>query len=125
MVVTAEWKTESNRRGVRTPSGRSQSAGAVRRWEVRRLRLWGFPSVVNSEEAVPSILWPTVSMRLVETRRGIQTEACLVDLCKFAKIARALTRGDQPASWILRACTRLPKTRMEMRMRAASRWERC
>lgn len=39
MVVTAAWNTESSRRGVRTPSGRSQSAGAVRRCEVRRLRL--------------------------------------------------------------------------------------
>jgi hypothetical protein len=55
-VVTAVWNTESRRRLVRTPSGRSQSAGAVRRCEVRRERLWGFPRVVRSEDAVPRML---------------------------------------------------------------------
>lgn len=41
---------------MRTPSGRSHSAGAVRRCEVSRLKLCGLPSVVSSDAAVPSNL---------------------------------------------------------------------
>jgi hypothetical protein len=67
-VVTAAWKTESNRRGVRTPSGRSQKAGAVRRCDVSRLRLWGFPRVVRSEDAVPSILSLLVCAKCEDSR---------------------------------------------------------
>lgn len=75
--------------------------------------MWGFPRVVNSEEAVPSILQLAISMRHVETRLELRTEACLVDRCRFAMIATVLTRGDQPASWMFSACGRLPKTRID------------
>ena len=54
--MTAEWKTERRLRGVRTPSGRSQKAGAVRMCEVRRLRLCGLEREVRREEAVERIL---------------------------------------------------------------------
>lgn len=56
IAVTAVWKTERRRSDVRTPSGRSQTAGAVRRCDVRRLRLCGLPRVVRREEAVPRML---------------------------------------------------------------------
>lgn len=109
IAVTAAWKTESNRRGVRTPSGRSQSAGAVRRCEVRRLRLCGFPSVVRSDDAVPSML-QLVSMReacAARTRRR-PTEACLADPCMSAVSAEASTTGGQPASCSWATSVKIP-----------------
>ena len=56
MAVTAVWKTLRRRSEVRTPSGRSQRAGAVSRCEVRSERLCGLPRVVSSEDAVPRML---------------------------------------------------------------------
>jgi hypothetical protein len=86
------------RRGVRTPSGRSQNAGAVRRCEVRRLRLCGFPSVVSSEVVVPSILKLVSTCNALHMRRVRRTAACLVGLCMSAESAEASLAGGQPAS---------------------------
>jgi hypothetical protein len=96
MAVTTEWYRESSLSDVRTPSGRSQSAGAVRRCEVRRLRLWGLPSVVRSEDAVPSSL----KLLVMAKHAGLEshTEACLAGLCMSAMSAEAWIRGGRPAS---------------------------
>jgi hypothetical protein len=85
------------RRGVRTPSGLSQNAGAVRRCEVRRLRLCGFPSVVRSEVVVPSIL-KAVSYIVCASHTTGRTAACLVGRCRSAGSAGASLAGGQPAS---------------------------
>lgn len=56
-------------------------------------------------------------MRHGKAQVEIRTEACLVDPCRFAMIARVLIRDDQQASWNLSACDRLPRTRIN--------WEVC
>lgn len=95
-AVRAEWNTEMRRSGVRRPSGRSHSAGAVRRCEVRRLRLCGFPREVNSEDAVPRMLGGREQGRC-ELGGGKHTAGCPAGRCTSAATGGASKASDRLA----------------------------
>ena len=100
IAVTAVWNTESRRRGVRRPSGRSQRAGVVSRCDVSKLRLWGFPREVSSDDAVPRIL--RSCERACQTGASrVSTVACPAGRCTSAATAGGSRGGGRPASrWI-------------------------
>ena len=51
-AIVAEWKMPRARRHVLSPSGWSHSAGAESIWEVSRVTLSGFESVVKRDAEV-------------------------------------------------------------------------
>ena len=74
-----------------------------------RLRLCGFPRVVKSEEAVPSMLSRSVSLRPRSLRGGgleMRTAVCPAGPCTSAGSAAASTGGGLPASWAAEAHAR-------------------